>query len=456
MLKKQLAALLLFVLCFTLPLTALGASLNEVRDVVKDNYVGDIDGNLDRAKSIPELMNMLDPYSTYFTADEFESFINGVELTSVGIGVAIEKVDAGIKITQLIDGGSAKSAGLKVGDIITMVEGTSTTALTIDQASSRIQGKAGTSVTLTILREDGTIITKKLVRKAFTLPNVTTDLLYGNVGYISLNSFSNDTASLVSKAIRDLKNKGAKAFVFDLQNNGGGYVTAAEQLIGMFPNATYAYKLKEAKTTSNVRALKQATQFPKNTKVLINQYSASASEMTAAALLDQKAATLYGQKSYGKGAMQGFFELEDGSFLKLTVAEFFGPEGTAINHVGVNPHVKTTGSALYKAHFDTITENLTNYKEIAALKNVPVNKAFTVNFSQAITAKLDPSAVQLVELGGNVVATTFNVKGEQLLVTPNQALTAGKEYMIIIHPKVKTPNGKSLKTGVYLHVTVAK
>lgn len=456
MLKKQLAALLLFVLFFTLPLTALGASLDEVRDVVKDNYVGDINGNLDRAKSIPELMNMLDPYSTYFTADEFERFNNGVELTSVGIGVAIEKVDSGIKITQLFDGGSAKNAGLKVGDIITAVESTTTTVLSIDQASSLIQGKAGTSVTLTILREDGTILKKILVRKAFSLPNVTTDLLYGNVGYISLSSFSNDTASLVSKAIRDLKNKGAKAFVFDLQNNGGGYVTAAEQLIGMFPNAAYAYKLKETKTTSNVRALKQATQFPENTKVLINESSASASEMTAAALLDQNAATLYGKKSYGKGAMQGFFELEDGSFLKLTIAEFSGPNGTAINHVGVNPHVITSSNAIYKAHFDTIASNLINYQEIASLKKVPVNKTFTVTFSKAIVSKLDPTAVQLVELGGNEVATTFNVSGDKLLVTPNQPLTAGKEYMVVIHPKVKTPSGQSLKKGVYLHVTVAK
>ena len=456
MLKKQLVAFLLFVLCLTLPSTAFGASLDEVRDVVKNNYVGDLNGNLDSAKSISELMNMLDPYSTYFTADEFESFINGVELTSVGIGVAIEKVDAGIKITQLFDGGSAKGAGLKVGDIITAVEGTSTTVMSIDQASSRIQGKAGTSVTLTILREDGTIITKTLVRKAFSLPNVTTDMLYGNVGYISLNSFSNDTASLVAKAIRDLKNKGAKAFVFDLQNNGGGYVTAAEQLIGMFPNASYAYKLKEAKSTSNVRALKQSTQFPENTKVLMNEFSASASEMTVAALLDQKAATLYGQKTYGKGAMQGFYELEDGSFLKLTVAEFFGPKGTVINHVGVKPHVTTTGNAIYKAHFDTVAASLINYKEVSALKNVPVTKTFTVEFSKAITAKLDPSAVQLVELGGNEVETAFNVTSNKLLVTPAKALTAGKEYMIIVHPKVKTPNGKNLKTGVYLHVTVAK
>ena len=138
MFKRQISMVLFFILCLTLPLTVFGASLDEVRDIVKDNYVGDINGDIASAKSIQEMMNMLDPYSTYFTADEFENFINGVELTSVGIGVVIEKVEAGIKITQLIDGGSAKSAGLKVGDIITAIEDTSTTVLTIDQASSRI------------------------------------------------------------------------------------------------------------------------------------------------------------------------------------------------------------------------------------------------------------------------------------------------------------------------------
>lgn len=456
MLKKQLFAMFLFVLCLTVPITAFGASMDEVRNLVKDNYVGDIDGNLDQATSIPNMMDMLDPYSTYFTAEEFEDFISGVELSTVGIGVVIEKVDLGIHITQIIDGSSANKAGLKVGDIITAIDGTSTVPLTIEQASTRIKGAENTSVSLTILREDGSTFTKDLVRNAFSLPNVEANMLYGNIGYISLHSFSNDTASLVAKSVRNLKNKGAKAFIFDLQNNGGGYVTAAEQLIGMFPNAAYAYKLQEASGISNVRALKQATQFPKDTKVLINAHSASASEMTAAALFDQDAAKLYGQTTYGKGAMQGFFELEDGSFLKLTIGHFFGPNGTVINHTGVKPHVKTTGNALSKAHFDSIASSLGNYKEMKSLKNAPLNKAFTVSFTKPILAKLDPASVQLVALGGDSVASTAKIVGEKLYVTPKEPLEAGKEYMLIAHPKGKSASGQSLKNGVYLHVTATK
>ncbi|MGN7479374.1 S41 family peptidase [Solibacillus silvestris] len=451
--KKHLWALLFFILCLTIPFTALGAPLDEAKQIVKENYVGNINGNADRATSVEQLMNMLDPYSTYFTAEEFEDFINGVELTSVGIGVVIEKVESGIQITELIDGGSAKSAGLKVGDVITEIDGMSTTVLTIDQASSRIKGAENTAVSLTILREDGTILKKHLTRKAFSLPNVETKILYGNTGYISLNSFSNDTASLVSKAIRDLKNKGAKTFIFDLQNNGGGYVTAAEQLIGMFPNATYAYKITEASGTSTVRAMKQSVAFPENTKMLVNKLSASSSEMTAAALADQKAATLYGQTTYGKGSMQAFFELEDGSFLKLTVGHFYGPKGTKINEVGVKPHIQTIGNPLFKAHYDTIASDLATYKEMASLKNVPLDKTFTIKFSGNLAQSINTASVELVELGGTVIETSYKLSGKQLLVTPKQQLTAGKEYALILHPKVKGENGKTLKNGVYLHVT---
>jgi carboxyl-terminal processing protease len=453
--KKQLSVLLFFILCLTAPLSVFAAPLDEAKQIVKDYYVGQINGNIDHASSVEALMGMLDPYSTFFTEEEFEAFINSVELTSVGIGIVIEKVDQGILISELIDGGSAKSAGLKVGDIITAVDGNSIIALTIDQASSRIKGKENTEVTVTLLREDGSTMTKTLTRKAFSLPNSTTQLLYGNVGYISLASFSNDTASLISKAIQELKKQGATSYILDLQNNGGGYVTAAEQLIGMFPKAVNAYKLKENAGTSTIQSLKQATTFPSNTKVLINKSSASSSEMTAAALLDQNAAKLYGQATYGKGSMQAFYELEDGSFLKLTVGHFYGPNNTPINEVGVKPNITTESNPLFKAHYDAIAASLSKYRELTSLKNVPLNKTFSINFSKQLASSIDSNAVQLVELGGHTVDATMKQTGQKLSVTPNSPLIAGREYMLIIQPKIKNSNGKALKQGAYLHITTA-
>ena len=175
--------------------------------------------------------------------------------------------------------------------------------------------------------------------------------------------------------------------------------------------------------------------------------------MTAAALLDQKSAILYGQTTYGKGSMQGFYELEDGSFLKLTVGHFYGPNGTKINEVGVKPNIQTVSNPLFKAHYDTIATNLNNYKEITSLKNVPLNKTFKINFSNNLAKSIDTTSIELVELGGNIVETSYKVSGRQLLVTPKKELTAGKEYALIIHPKVKGEKGNKLKTGIYLHVT---
>ena len=456
MLKRQLSALLFFILFLTIPFTTLASPLEEAKQTVKDLYVGDIHGNVDYATSIEALVDMLDPYSGYFTEDEFEDYINAVDLTSVGIGIVIEKVNTGILITQLIDGGSAKKAGLVVGDIITTVDGTSTVPMTIEQASALIKGKENTQVAVTILHEDGSILKKTLVRNAFSLPNVTTELLYGKVGYISLSSFSNDTASLISKAITTLKKQGAQSFILDLQDNGGGYVTAAEQLIGMFPNTKDAYKLQESTGISNVRALQQAVKFPANTKVLINQLSASSSEMTAAALLDQKAATLYGQKTYGKGSMQAFYELSDGGILKLTIGHFLGPANTVINNVGIKPNIATTGNPLFQAHYDAMTSKLSGYKEQTGLKNVTAGNPFTVNFTKPVANKINTSSVELVELGGQVVQTTITKQRNQLLVTPAQPLETGKEYALIVHPKNKNSNGQTLQQGIYLPIQVAK
>ncbi|MEG0473195.1 MAG: S41 family peptidase [Solibacillus sp.] len=455
MLKKQLSALLFFILFLTVPVTTLASPLDEAKQTVKDLYVGDIHGNVNKATSIEALMDMLDPYSSYFTPEEFEQYLNAVDLTSVGIGVVIEKVDTGILITQLIDGGSAQKSGLVVGDTITAVDGSSTVPMTIDEASSLIKGKENSNVTLTLLREDGTIVKKTLIRKAFSLPNVTTALLYGNVGYISLSSFSNDTSSLVSNAITTLKKQGAQSFILDLQNNGGGYVTAAEQLIGMFPKTKYAYKLKESTGISNVRALQQAVKFPVDTKVLINTSSASSSEMTAAALLDQKAATLYGQTTYGKGSMQGFYELSDGGILKLTIGHFLGPANTAINNVGVKPNIVTTGNPLFRAHYDTITSQLSTYKEHIGLQNVSATKPFTLNFSKPVADKINTSSVELVELGGQAVQVTLTMERNKLIVTPAQPLDPKKEYALIVHPKKKNHNGLTLQQGIYLPIQLA-
>ena len=420
---------------------------------MEDYYVGNINGDLQQATTVEQVIDMLDPYSTYYTADEFNEFMNSINMTSVGIGIVIEQHEKGILIQDVIENGSAFTEGVEVGDIITHINGNSTVGLSTSDASSRILGKENTTVTLTFLKSNGQSVTKTIMRKPFSLPNVTSKLLYGNVGYISLASFSSDAASLIKEAIRDLTNKGAKSFILDLQNNGGGYVSAAEEVIGLFPNAKEAYTYEDASGEYVVHAKRQSVQFPTNTRVLINGYSASASEMTAAALVDQKAAILYGEKTYGKGTMQSFYELSDGSYLKLTMAKFAGPVATAINEVGVSPHIETTDNALYKAHYDTIVEQYPQYKELSSLRNVPTTKTFTVNFNNTVGIVPD-GAIELVQLGENGVDITIKKQGSTLLVTPTKPLVSGEQYMLIIHPTIKGSANNVLKKGSYLYITV--
>ena len=455
--KKVFPSLLIAFLVLMLPLQAYAATLDQVRSIIEKDYVGEINGNLNSATSIEDMMNMLDPYSTYFTKEEYEAFIDSIDHTKVGIGIVVEKHEKGILILDVVKNGSAYKEELEVGDIITAINGQETKDMTVEQATSLITGNEGTMVTLTVLKTNGITKTFSILRKPFSLETVTSKLLYGNVGYISLNSFSTDGASKVKEAYQSLVGQGATSFILDLQNNGGGYVTTAEDLIGLFPGATNAYKLRTTDGSYIASSTHQAVQFPINTRVLINRFSASASEMTAAALLDQKAAILYGEKSYGKGSMQSFYEFSDGSYLKLTVGEFFGPKQTVVNHVGVTPNVLTDSNPIYAAHYDAIVNQVKDYKKMNDLLNVPTTKQFTINFSKQMQVPTQSDAVQLVQLGSNdsvQVTTTLGSDGKQIIVTPTSPLQQGAQYILLIHPKMQDTSGTKLKNGYHLKVTV--
>lgn len=455
---KRIVPIFLSLLLFiTLPLNALATTLDDVKAIIKSDYVGDIKGDLNKATTIDQVIEMLDPYSAFFTKEEYEAFLNLIDMESVGIGVVIEKHAKGILIVEVIESGSAQTSGIEEGDIMISINGQSLVDKSIEEAQSLILGTENSFVEVQLLKENGTTVTKQIQRRSFSIPNVSTDILYGNVGYISLNSFSDDGAELVAEAYTELLNKGAKSFIVDLQNNGGGYVLTAEKLIGMFPGATYAYKVKLSTSSGLVRAIQQGVTFPNKTRLLVNHNSASASEMTAAALLDQKSAILYGEQTYGKGTLQGFYQLADGSILKLTIGEFFGPQGTVVKQVGVKPNIVTTSNPLYQAHYDSIVESLKAYKELANLKDVPTTKTFRVNFNKAVSETVDSNTVKLVKLGSNKeIDVSLKVSDKQLIVTPTTALQAGGEYILIVNPMIKDHAGKIMKNGYYLKITVQK
>ena len=438
------------------PISSLATPLQEVRDLVSEHYKGDVPSNIEAIDSIDEIMGQLDPYSTYFTREEFEAYTNAINNTTTGIGVTIEEHANGIQIVSTVEGGAAEQAGVSPGDIILSVDGISTIGMAIQQASSIITGKEGTTVQLQILKSNNTKEMYTITRKKFTIPVVTKELLAGGIGYIGMNSFSDNGAVLVQKAKAELQNLGATSFILDLRNNGGGYVHTAEELIGLFPNSPDAFKIITTKESTLTKSTKQTSLFPKNTKVLVNGYSASASEMTAAALLDQKSATLYGQKTYGKGSMQSFFSLSDESIVKLTVANFTGPKGTIIHKTGVKPDYETeVGHELLLAHQDALVEVNKNYKKLSALHNVPITKQFTITFSEAVV-QTTKQKVELVKLGTpDTVPVKIEPKSsKQFVVTPTAPLEKGAAYLLLIHPTFQTNAGVMMKNGAYVEVTV--
>ncbi|MFJ7700781.1 S41 family peptidase [Lysinibacillus fusiformis] len=439
---------------FLLPLTSTQAAsqeqslVREIKEIIQNTYVGTINGNLEKATSIAEIIDMLDPYSTYFTKQEFEDYMNSINLSTIGIGVVIEEHEDGIHILQVIEGSGAFDAGLEAGDIIIAVNGESIIGRSTQETSSLLTGHEGSQVRVTLKDSNEMTTTKTITRKKFTLPNVQSELLFGHVGYISLASFSEDGAQLVQKALIDLKKRGAKSFILDLQNNGGGYVTTAEELTGLFPSAKVAYLLEEAHSSYTIPAVKQNTKFPVNTRILVNRYSASASEMLSASLKDQKAAILYGETTYGKGAMQGFYMLHDGSYLKLTVGKFTGPAQQTIHEVGVKPNIQTTTAPIFQAHFDAIKEQYPQYKKLSSGQTAFQAGKLTVKLPSTLVSQIDKGHIQLTALGADEVVATMKVEGQTLIITPTSLLSPDQEYMLLIHPKKQSKTQK----GYYHHI----
>lgn len=452
--------ILLFAMLFVFLPQVTSASeepLEEIRQLVRDYYVDDVPESVLSKGSVKAIIKHLDPHSVYMSAKEYQGFVNGIEQRIVGVGFVLEEDLKGIKVVSVMPNGPAARAKIQPGDMITHVNGQSIVGKSIQTAISLISGEEKTVVTLTIKR-NGQIapIKKKLTREEIKLPNVEYEMLGGNIGYIRLNSFATESSREMNKAIQSLS--AADGWIVDLRNNGGGYITAAQDIAGFFPNTVNAFQLREKNRKPLIySATTQSRKFNGPTHVLINEYSASASEMVSAAVKEQKTATLYGQTSYGKGTMQTMYGFDDGSVLKMTTARFYSPGGKSVDKVGVKPDVITKKEAeLEVSHHDQLLKKLKGYKQLPELVNVPVSKKFTVEMNTKMNWKnIDKNTVQLIQLGGKETGAVIEVvNATTITVVPKKPLVAGSRYVLVIHPLYKNAQNKPMKQGVYLEVSV--
>lgn len=287
-----------------------------------------------------------DEYTEYFTKEEMESFSTQIEGNYVGIGIYMIKnsKDNTIVVLSSIEGSPAEKAGLKTGDIIKKVNGVEVTGEDFDNVSGKIKGKEGTKVTIEIERENK-ILKFEIERKSIDLHPIESELLESNIGYINVTSFDSGCAKEFKKIYENLKKANIKSLIIDLRNNGGGIVDEALEMADYILDKNQIIlitKDKNAKEEIEKSTKKPIINMP--IIVLVNGYSASASEIFAGALKDNGKATIVGEKTYGKGVIQELLTLSDGTGIKVTVEEYYTPNRNKINGIGIAPDVEVSAT----------------------------------------------------------------------------------------------------------------
>jgi carboxyl-terminal processing protease len=290
-----------------------------------------------------ELAALHDPYSVMFTKAELAGFSNALNGEAFGgIGIVLAgAADGTWHVDAVFDGSPAAKAGLQQGDVLTAVDGAAVAGLTKDALSAKLRGKIGTIVRVSVERAGVPLAAPfAIVRASVTPPELTARMLPGNVGYVALRTFGGTAGEEVHAALRKLNAAGARAYVFDLRNDGGGYESEAVHVASAFVPAGPIVSMQTNRGKRRVTGAEgTALLGTRPLVVLLNHDSASGSELVAAAIADHGTGTLVGTRSYGKGVVQEMFPLPDGSAMKLTTARYFTPGGRNIDKVGLQPAV---------------------------------------------------------------------------------------------------------------------
>ncbi|MFV0484841.1 MAG: S41 family peptidase [Candidatus Saccharimonadales bacterium] len=315
-------------------------SLEDLYSQLAANY----DGDIDKTKVIEEAKRGLvnaagDAYTYYLTKTEAEDFTKSLNGDAgVGVGVEIGERDGWVKVLRTTPDNPARRAGILVGDIIYKIDGDDVTGLSSEEVANRVRGKAGTQVTVTVVRNNEE---KEYTMTREVINNVSAYIDYKDDNAIlTITRFDQDTGSLVKGLAQEAKDKGVKKVILDLRGNGGGYVSAAKDVLSLWVDGQLVAQQKSQDGVYNEKTYAsrgQAILADMQTVVLVNGSSASAAEIVAGALKDYDKATLIGETTYGKGSVQSLITLDGGEMLRVTIAKWYTPNGKNINGEGIEP-----------------------------------------------------------------------------------------------------------------------
>ncbi|GAB4509544.1 MAG: hypothetical protein OHK0046_04750 [Anaerolineae bacterium] len=335
--------------------------LFEVYNLIQRDFIEETDITALVDGAIEGMMDVLDdPYSAYIDPESFEITNSSLSGEFEGIGAVIGLIEETeeVEIIDVLEGSPAEASGLKNGDIFVLVNGESVEGLTTSELAARVRGEAGTTVQLTIRR--GTeLLEFEVVRARLDLPNVTSEVLEGNVAYVSMAQFSRDARAQVDEALAGLDVNSRAGLILDLRGNPGGLLTTATEIAALFLQDGVILTEEFGNGTSTVFEVRNNTVvqiggdgterlYSENgafanvnvpVVVLVDQYSASASELVAGAWQDRSAVTLIGVTTFGKGTVQVQNQLVNGGGVRLTTARWLTPNGSWITDVGVTPDI---------------------------------------------------------------------------------------------------------------------
>ena len=281
-----------------------------------------------------------DPYSEFLDPDDRQRFDESLSGEFSGVGIELSIVDSVLTVITPLVGTPAEAAGVRAGDQILNIDGESTEGLTLTEAALRIRGETGTTVTLTVRHDDGSIEDIPIVRDTIVLEPIKSELRAdGQIGYIRLYRFEQDTTTELDAALSSFDLESLTGFILDLRNNPGGLLNEAISVSSRFVDEGVLL-ITEDRLSDEKKYYARGNRIPNvPVAVLINRGSASASEITAGAIRDNDMGILIGERSFGKGVYQQLIEFPDGSALKITAGEYFTPDRKVVNGVGLEPDI---------------------------------------------------------------------------------------------------------------------
>ncbi|MCC6628764.1 MAG: S41 family peptidase [Chloroflexi bacterium] len=317
---------------------------NDVWKMVQDQYYYQ---PIDRARVVQAAIKGLvgaleDENSRYLTPDESSGTRSQMQGYFEGIGVWLDTDDGRLRIIAPMDNSPAQRAGVQPNDVIVIIDGRDVVGMKVDDALKLVRGKAGTSVRLGLRRLGGAEVIEIAVERAkIEVDAVTYRRLDDNIGYVRATVFGDKTTDQLDAALKDLQRQGVRAIVLDLRNNGGGWVSAAREMVGRFvPDGTALVEVSRAgERVDPVLTSADTQMYTTPLVVLVNGGSASASEIVAGALQDRGRATLIGERTFGKGSIQQVREFRDSSSVRLTTAQWLTPAKRVIEKRGIMPDV---------------------------------------------------------------------------------------------------------------------